>query len=153
MNVPCKSRNYGDAKTSQLPQDDLLFEGKNRSEFERVKQKFDSRHSAKSYNMSGSAKNSSRKSDRHANQRIARSSEMSFDESKNNINIRENTQSFDCNPSSSKLGFLNQTQTHSSQDKPENNFDLAENFNLSSGYCLDGLKVSEDDDDDDVSTR
>lgn len=150
MNVAAKSKNYSDAKTSHLPQDDILFEGKSRSEFERVKQKFDSRHSAKSYNMGSSSKNSSRKTERHAaSQRIARSTEMTFNDGKNNMNINdhENAQNFDCNLSpSSKAGFQNQIKTQLSQEKPENTIDLAGSFNL------DGFKVSEDDDDDDVSS-
>lgn len=140
MNV--KSKNYSDARTSHLPQDDLLFEGKNRSEFERVKQKFDSRHSTKSFNMSSSSKNSSRKSDRHvASQRIARSSEMSFDDGcKNDMNIHENAQFGEA--SANKPGYQNQIQAQLSQEKQENTVDLACSFNL------DGFKVSEDDDDD-----
>lgn len=128
-----KSKNYTDAKPSG-PQDELFFEGKSRSEFERVKQKFDSRHSSKSHNVSG-AKNSSRKSDRG----ISRSSEINFEECKTN---NENAQNFDCTPSSSsnKSGYQNQIQTQSSQEKPENTVDLAQSFNL------DGFKVSDDDD-------
>ena len=144
MNV--KSKNYSDARPSNLSQDELLFEGKNRSEFERVKQKFDSRHSAKSYNMSSSSKNSSRKSDRHvANQRITRS-EMTFDDDcKNNMNINENAQ-FD-EASANKSGYQNQIiQAQLSQEKQENTVDLA-----CTSFNLDGFKVSEDDDDD-VST-
>lgn len=142
MNV--KSKNYSDAKPSQLPQDDLLFEGKNRQEFERVKQKFDSRHSAKSYNMSSSSKNSSRKADRHgASQRIARSSDMSFDDDcKNDMNIHENAQSFECEGAASRsAGYQNQIQAQLSQEKQDNTVELAGTFNL------DGFKVSEDDDD------
>lgn len=138
-----KTRSYSDARPSQLPQDDLLFEGKNRSEFERVKQKFDSRHSAKSYNMSSNPKSSSsRKSDRHApGQRLARSSEMNFgDECKNNMNIHENSQLGEA--SANKPGYQNQVQAQLSQEKQDNTVDLACNFNL------DGFKVSEDDDDD-----
>lgn len=145
MNVAGKSKGYADAKPSHLPQDDILFEGKSRSEFERVKQKFDSRHSSKS-NMGSSSKNSARKAERHAaGQRIARSAEMSFNDGKNNMNINdhENAQNFDCNPSSSKAGFQNQLHSQLSQEKPENTIDLAGSFNL------DGFKVSEDDDDDD----
>lgn len=136
MNV--KSRNYNDAKPSQLPHDDLLFEGKNRSEFERVKQKFDSRHSAKSFNASSGSKNSSRKSERHAaSQRIARSSEMTFDDAcKNNMNIHETSQFGEA-----CAGF-SQIKDQLSQDKEENTVDMACSFNL------DGFKVSEDDDDD-----
>lgn len=143
MNVALKSKNYNDAKPTHLHQDEILFEGKNRSEFERVKQKFDSRHSTKSYNLgSGSKVSSTRKSERHsANQRIARSSEMSFDECKNNINALENSLSFDCN-SSTKISYQNQIQAQSSQEKEDNTIDLAGSFNL------DGFKVSEDDDDD-----
>lgn len=110
--------------------------GKSRSEFERVKQKFDSRHSSKG----SSSKNSSRKSDRHS-QRIARSTEMSFNDTTNNMNIHDNAQNFDCETSVSKSGFQNQIHAQLSLDKPENTVDLAESFNL------DGFKVSEDDDD------
>lgn len=144
LNVAGKSKNYGDAKPSLLPQDDLLFEGKSRQEFERVKQKFDSRHSAKSYNMSSSSKSSARKADR---QRNARSSETSFDDNcKNNMNILEIAQSFGGEASGEKPSFQGQILAQSSLDKQDNTIDLAGSFNL------DGFKVSEDDDDDDVSS-
>jgi hypothetical protein len=137
MNVA--SKNYGDAKPSHLPQDDLLFEGKSRSDFERVKQKFDSRHSSKSH-LGSSSKSSSRKSDHK--KRVAKSSEMSFD-IKNNMNIHENAQNFDCEASASKSSYQNQIHAQSSLDNAQSsseNVDLVESFNL------DGFKVSEDDD-------
>lgn len=115
-----------------------MFEGKTRSDFERVKQKFDSRHSNKSYNVSSSSKNSSRK-ERHSSQRLARSSEMSFDECK--MNIQENALHFDGETSAGKSGYQSQIQAQSSQEKPKNTIELAQSFNL------DGFKVSEDDDD------
>lgn len=142
MNV--KSKNYSDAKPSQLPQDDLLFEGKNRQEFERVKQKFDSRHSAKSYNLGSSSKNSSRKTDRHvASQRNARSSEMSFDDDcKINLNIHDSAHLFEFEGAASRSAvYPSQIQAQSSQEKQDNTVELTGTFNL------DGFKVSEDDDD------
>jgi hypothetical protein len=140
MNIGTKSKNYNDAKPSHLPQDELFFDGKNRSEFERVKQKFDSRNS-KSYHVNSSSKSSSRKSERQgASQRIARSTEMQFDEPKNNMNIHDNSPVYDCATSAGKSGFQKQL----SQEKQDNTIDLACSFNL------DGFKVSEDDDDEDV---
>ena len=141
MNIASSSKNnYNDAKPSHLPSDDLLFEGKNRSDFERVKQKFDGRHSSKG----SSSKNSSRKSDRNS-QRIARSSEMSFPDMKNNMNVHENAQNFECDLMVVKPNNKSQIHAQPSLDKPENTVDLAASFNL------DGFKVSEDDDD--VSNR
>lgn len=117
-----------------------MFEGKPRIDFERVKQKFDSRHAGKSH-VSSNSKNSSRKSDRHSSsQRIARSSEMNFEECKNNMNIHESGPLFDCEPIISKSGFQNQIQAQTSLEKEDNTVDLACSFNL------DGFKVSDDDD-------
>lgn len=127
------SRNYVDARTSQFLHDDLPFEGKSRTDFERVKQKFDSRHLGKSHLGSSSAKNSSRKSDRHCtstSQKLARSSEMNVDECKS-------AQHFDSDIIADKLSYHNPLLTQRSLEKEENNC----NFNL------DGFKVSEDDDD------
>lgn len=139
-----KTRSYSDARPSQLPHDELLFEGKNRSEFERVKQKFDSRHSAKSFNMSSGSKNSSRQKERHSSHRLARSSEPSFDDAcKNNMNIHDNAQFGEA--SANKPVYQSQIEAQMSQEKQDNTVDLACSFNL------DGFKVSEDDDDD-VST-
>lgn len=148
LNLQSKSKNYNDAKPSFLSQDELLFEGKSRSEFERVKQKFDSRHSNKSYNygsqIPSSSKNSSRKSttDGRHSQKNVRSTDASFDESnnRNNMNINDTIQFFDVEKSTS---FQNQIQgQHTSFEKQDNTVDLGPSFNL------DGFKVSEDDDDD-----
>lgn len=118
-----------------------MFEGKTRSDFERVKQKFDSRHSSKSY-VGSSSKNSSRKSDRHGSSRVTRSTEMSFDDKSNIMNIHDNSQSFDGETSASKPSYQSQIKAQLSPDKEDNIVDIADNFNL------DGFKVSEDDDDD-----
>lgn len=135
------SKNYGDARTSQLSHDDITFEGKSRSDFERVKQKFDSRHSAKSHMGGSSSKSSGQKSDRHnsaSNQKLARSTEMNFDECKNNMNIFENNHHFAIDQRADKLSYHNPLMNQGSLDEVEN----IGNFNL------DGFKVSEDDDDD-----
>lgn len=131
--------NYADARTSQFSHDDIPFEGKSRTDFERVKQKFDSRNLGKSYMGGSSSKNSSRKSDRHSassSQRLARSSEMNVDECKNNIHLVENSQHFDSDIMAEKLSFHNPLINQLSLEKEENNC----NFNL------DGFKVSDDDD-------
>lgn len=142
MNIGLKSKNYSDAKPSLLPQDELFFDGKSRSEFERVKQKFDSRNSTRSH-MNSSSKNSSRKSERNsASQRIARSTDLHFDEPKNNMNIHDNSPVFDCEALASKSSFQKQLKAQLSQEKQDNTIDLACSFNL------DGFKVSEDDDED-----
>jgi hypothetical protein len=148
INVGAKSKNYNDAWTSQLSQDEIFSDGKSRSEFERVKQKFDSRNSAKSHHANSSAKNSSRKSERlSGSQRSARVSEKHFDDSKPKMNIHDNSPVYDCDASVSQPGFQKQLQAQTSQEKQDNTVDLACSFNL------DGFKVSEDDDDDgDVSS-
>jgi hypothetical protein len=136
MNVASSSKNYNDAKPSHLSTDELLFESKNRSDFERVKQKFDSRNSSKGSN----SKNSSRKSDRNS-QKLARSSEMSFNDVKNNMNVHENAQIYDDEMMAGKSSYQSQIHDQLSLEKLENTVDLAASFNL------DGFKVSEDDDD------
>jgi hypothetical protein len=129
-----------------LSQDEIFTDGKSRSEFERVKQKFDSRNSGKSYHASSSAKNSSRKSDRlSGSQRAARISDMHFDDSKPSMN-HDNSPVFDCEATVSQPGFQKQLKAQISQEKQDNTIDLASSFNL------DGFKVSEDDDDGDVSS-
>lgn len=134
-NMGAKSKNsFNDAKPSLLSQDEMLFEGKSRSDFEKVKQKFDGRHAGKSYMGS---KNSSRKSDRYS-QRIARSTEINFDDCNINMNILESSHSFD---SEGLPCYQNQIQVLDLIEKQDNTVDLACSFNL------DGFKVSEDDDD------
>lgn len=62
------------------------------------------------------------------------------------MNIHEHALSFDGEASGGKPIFQNQILAQSSLDKQDNTIDLAGSFNL------DGFKVSEDDDDDDVSS-
>lgn len=140
--APTKSsKSYGDARTSQLSHDEIIFEGKSRSDFERVKQKFDSRHPGKSHMGGSSGKSSGQKTDRNnsaSSQKLARSSEMNFDECKNNMNIFENNHHFATDQRADKLGYQNSLLPQASLEEVENIC----NFNL------DGFKVSEDDDDD-----
>jgi len=139
-----KQRHYSDARQSYLPQDEL-FDGKNRSEFERVKQKFDRSHSSSSHRAGPSSGSKSRKSsERFVNPVLKRS----FDEggARNNMNINESAQFFE-NESfdATKMQYYqNQFHTQASNEKPENN-DLTGSFNL------DGLKISDSEGDNDVS--
>lgn len=135
------SKNYGDARTSQISHDDIVFEGKSRTDFERVKQKFDSRHSGKSQMGGSNGKNSGQKADRHnsvSNQKLARSSEMNFDECKNNMNIFESNHHFSIDQRVDKLSYHNPLLVQASLEKGE----------VSCNFNLDGFKVSEDDEDD-----
>lgn len=109
--------------------EEFLFEGKNRSDFERVKQKFD--RSNKSYN-------SSKRSDRLSSSKGSSSSRKSAaDHPTNMLNIKS-----DCNQSqllASCSGY--QAQTHDDFDKSINSsVEMAESFNI------DDFKVSDDDD-------
>lgn len=133
--APCKSsKSYGDARPSQISHDEIIFEGKSRTDFERVKQKFDNRHSNKTHIGSSSGKHCAQKYDRFSSsssQKLPRCSEMNFNECKAKMNNFEN-HNFGIDP----------LPNQNSLEKEENIC----NFNL------DGFKISEDDDDDDVSS-
>lgn len=135
------SSSYVDAKPSYLLQDEMLFDTAKRKEFERNKQKFDRKPHSSSSSRHKFQASKSFEARNDINQRH-RSAADDYG-LRNNMNINESQQNFDCEASSSKksafhLQYLN--------EKQDNMIDLPGNFNL------DGLKVSEDDDDD-VSCR
>lgn len=150
-----KTSSYNDAKPSYLNQDEIIFDGKNKSEFERVKQKFDRSHSSSSKpaNLSSSSKNKLQSRSFEARNDINQKHHRYNDDygmRTNNMNINEshNQQYDECEASSSKKKSAFQSHIQSSQEKQDNTVDLTSSFNL------DGFKVSEDDDDDDdVSCR
>jgi hypothetical protein len=143
-----------------LIQDELFFEGKNRSDFERVKQKFDRSHSSShrpgSLSSNSKHKYQSKSFEAHNDINQKHHRELNFgmkgnhinerNSNSNNMNINENIaqhymSSNDGQPLESEFPMHNE----SLHDKQDNTIDLTESFNL------DGFKVSEDDDDDDVS--
>ncbi|KAG5679250.1 hypothetical protein PVAND_008830 [Polypedilum vanderplanki] len=134
------SSSYSDAKPSYMIQDEIIFDGKNRSEFERVKQKFDRSQSAKGANLCSNSKNKFQSKSFEARNDInQKTRNISVDDYDFRSNILP--QQYDCEPSSSKRSTFHNQASH---EKQENTIDLTASFNL------DGFKVSEDDDDDDT---
>lgn len=108
--------------------EEFHFEGKSRSEFERVKQKFD---------KTNKHLNSSKRNDRHSSSKgLSSSRKSAADHPTNMLNIKS-----DCNQSqlmASCSGY--QTQNHDEFDKLNSSVEMAESFNI------DDFKVSDDDD-------
>ena len=127
-------------------QDEIFFEGKRSSEFERVKQKFDRSQSTKIASFSSNSKNNFQSKSFEARNDMHHKRLIDDYGLNSNMNISDNiAQHYDCEPSSSSSKKHSSFHAQSSHEKKENTIDLAASFNL------DGFKVSEDDDDDDVS--
>lgn len=144
-----KQSSYSDAKPTYMLQDEIFFDGKNRSEFEKVKQKFDRSQSSKIASFSSNSKNSNNfhsKSFEARNDVNQKRHVIDDYGMKSNMNINDNIpHQYDCEASSSSSKKHSSFHAQSSHEKQENTIDLTASFNL------DGFKVSEDDDDDDVS--
>lgn len=123
-------------------QDEIFFDGKNRSEFEKVKQKFDKTQSSRIASFSSNSRNNFQSKSFEARSDANQRRLIDDYGMKNSMNIND----YDCEASSS-ASTKRQSSYHaqSSHEKQENTIDLTASFNL------DGFKVSEDDDDDDVS--
>lgn len=123
-------------------QDEIFLDGKNRSEFEKVKQKFDKTQSSRIASFSSGSRNNFQSKSFEARNDVNQKRLIDDYGIKGSMNIHDNIpQHYDCEASSSSS-----VKKHSSyHEKQENKIDLTASFNL------DGFKVSEDDDDDDVS--
>jgi uncharacterized protein YxjI len=122
-----------------LLQDEMLFDTAKRKEFERNKQKFDRKpHGSSSRHKFQASRSFEARNDiNHRHRSAADDYGM-----RNNMNINEPQQSYDCEASSSKKSTFH----------PQTSIEKKENIDMTGNFNLDGFKVSEDDDDD-VSCR
>lgn len=132
MNIPPKS--------ATTRHEEYIFDAKGRSEFEGVKQKFD--RSMKPLNLSSGTRCSSKRTERQSS---SKSSSSSARKSATVAPDHPTNNPVESNQSQQVVAGCSGYQSQSYDERDQMQDDMAESFNL------DGLKVS--DDDDDVSSR